>query len=144
MAARKWTNEQLTDAVKKNKSVAGVIKHLGVSEGSRSSVVQQIELLKLDIKHFRRKTPAFNKNGELNAAWKKFKKRLNQFHETSLGEWTPEHFLGHILYRYKQHCYKYEVLELLIEVLWLKPSYQFPGVCHTSPLSSKEVVRSRR
>lgn len=54
MSTRKWTDEQLIQAIKNNKSYAGVIKELGfkVSGGMHSLIKRHIIRLDLDTSHF--------------------------------------------------------------------------------------------
>lgn len=51
---RRWTDEQLAEAVKKSKSVFGVFKHLGlkVGGGAHAVVKRRIKALELDTSHF--------------------------------------------------------------------------------------------
>ena len=54
MSKRKWTDEQLIKAVQENKSIAGVIKQLGLKPagGNYQTVNNKIKELNLDISHF--------------------------------------------------------------------------------------------
>lgn len=54
MSKRKWNNEQFIDAVANNKSVAGVIKALGLipAGGNYATVNNKIKELNLDTSHF--------------------------------------------------------------------------------------------
>ena len=54
MRKRKWTDEQLIEAVKTNSSIIGVLKTigLGVSGGSHSLVKMKIKQLEIDNSHF--------------------------------------------------------------------------------------------
>lgn len=54
MSRRKWTNDQLKLAVINNKSIAGVIRDLGLKPagGNYNTVNQKIKELNLDISHF--------------------------------------------------------------------------------------------
>lgn len=54
MSKRKWTDEQLKVAVLENKSIAGVIRQLGLKPagGNYASIQNKIKELNLDITHF--------------------------------------------------------------------------------------------
>lgn len=54
MSRRKWTDDQLKLAVSNNKSIAGVIRDLGLKPagGNYNTVNQKIKELNLDISHF--------------------------------------------------------------------------------------------
>lgn len=54
MSKRKWTDVQLIQAVKENKSIAGVIVQLGLKPagGNYNTVNKKINELKLDTSHF--------------------------------------------------------------------------------------------
>lgn len=54
MSKRKWTDEQFIEAVAHNKSIAGVIKELGLipAGGNYATVNNKIKELNLDVSHF--------------------------------------------------------------------------------------------
>lgn len=54
MSRRKWTDDQLKLVVSNNKSIAGVIRDLGLKPagGNYNTVNQKIKELNLDISHF--------------------------------------------------------------------------------------------
>ena len=96
----KWTDQELIEAVKNSCSISGVTRVLGTT--SRSSVEKRIEEMKLDISHFsRKKMSGLNKYGEPNAAWKKFKDKLDNYSVIPVEQWKEEQILGHIIKKYK-------------------------------------------
>lgn len=101
--SKKWTNEALVEAVKNNKSMAGVLRELGVSYGSKKSVLAAIKDLDLDISHFGRRSTGLNQDGRPNAYWRRFKERLDAYDQIPVEAWGEEHVLGHILKRYRDH-----------------------------------------
>lgn len=54
MSRRKWTDDQLKLAISNNKSIAGVIRDLGLKPvgGNYNTVNKKIKELNLDISHF--------------------------------------------------------------------------------------------
>jgi hypothetical protein len=96
---RKWTDEQLIEAVKKSHSISDVLKHLGVT--SRPTVIKQIKKLGLDLSRLQSRPSGIKDDGDPNAYWRKFKDRLDSYADTPIANWKNEHFLGHILKRYK-------------------------------------------
>ena len=50
-----------------------------------------------------KKLSGLKQNGDPNAAWRKFKERLDSYDQVSTEYWTPENLLGHILKRYSSH-----------------------------------------
>lgn len=99
MAKRKWTDEQLIEAVKKSRSVSQVLDHLGVK--SRATVMRRIQQLGLDTSRLERISSGLKLDHTPNAHWRKFKERLDNYDQTPVSEWKKEHILGHILKRYK-------------------------------------------
>jgi len=100
---KRWSNETLTAAVKTSKSMAAVLRALGVSYGSKKAVVADIQALGLDTTHFNRKATGLKQDGLPNAYWRRFKERLDAYHETPVEGWKDEHVLGHVLRRYRDH-----------------------------------------
>ena len=101
--AKRWSNEDLTQAVKTSKSMAGVLRALGVSYGMKKQVLADIQALGLNIAHFNRKATGLKHDGTPNAYWRRFKERLDAYAETPVEEWTDEHVLGHVLRRYHDY-----------------------------------------
>lgn len=54
MSGRKWTDKQLIEAVQQNKSIANVIKQLGLKPagGNYITINSNIKKLQLDTSHF--------------------------------------------------------------------------------------------
>lgn len=101
MAKRRWTDDQLIEAVKQSKSVKEVLKRLNTT--SHLSVKRRIEQMDLDTSHFKLQKPSgIKKNGNPNAFWRRFKERLDNYDSVPVSEWGPENVLGHILRRYKE------------------------------------------
>lgn len=48
-----------------------------------------------------KKRGRFNKDGQPNAYWRQFKRRLDEYDQIPVQEWKEENILGHILKRYK-------------------------------------------
>ncbi len=99
---RKWTDEQLVEAVKKSHSISDVLKHLGVT--SRPTVLKQIKTLGLDLSRLQSKPSGIKDDGDPNAYWRRFKQRLDSYADIPLSDWKQEQILGHILKRWKDHA----------------------------------------
>lgn len=98
--ARKWTDEELIEAVKTAKSIKGVMNILGTS--CRPSVDRRIQELNLSTSHFKwRRATGIKQDGAPNAWWRRFKERLDAYDSVPVDQWTAEHVLGHILKRYR-------------------------------------------
>lgn len=101
MAKRKWTDEQLIDAVKTSRSVTEVLRKLDVK--SRPTVMKRIQELHLDTSRLQKISSGLNLDFKPNAYWRRFKERLDKYDEIPVENWKEEQILGHILKRYKDH-----------------------------------------
>lgn len=79
MSKRKWTDEQLIQAVKENYSIAGVIKSLGLKPagGNYATINAKIKELNLDVSHF---------TGQLWSKGKTYKELGKTTHKIPLSE----------------------------------------------------------
>jgi hypothetical protein len=97
--ARKWTDEQLAEAVKESRYTSEVLQRLGTT--NRAAVLKRIKELDLDASRLESRPSGINIDGSLNTYWRKFKERLDKYDETPVSNWSKTHLLGHILKRYK-------------------------------------------